>query len=146
MTLERRTPLKRTPFKRTPPKPRKANATIYQRGERGPKHGSGNSTIEFRGAEREAVEMRSKGRCEARTPVCQTKARHIHHIKMKSRRGKGNRENGLHVCAACHQYIHLNVAWATRHGMLVSATREGNNLRVVPACPADCMLDHAVDI
>jgi hypothetical protein len=53
------------------------------------------------------VRLRSKGVCEAGSEVCNGKASHFHHRKL--RRFKDHTDvNCLHVCPPCHTYIHDN--------------------------------------
>lgn len=86
---------------------------------------NGESEIEFRGAEKEAIERRSAGQCEARTSVCTQRARVIHHVLMKSHGGKGNRENGLHICTACHAWIHAHPRVSYLRGWLTRGAAQG---------------------
>lgn len=108
MTLARKTPLKRTAMKR---KPRRAKP--------------GSSEIEFRGEERAAIERRSGGRCEAGTEVCTGKARVIHHRLLKSAGGRGGRENGLHICTACHVWIHQHSLVSYARGWMLRRSYDG---------------------
>lgn len=63
---------------------------------------------------------RSGGHCEARFRSCCTrKAEHPHHRKLKGQGGQDTLENFLHVCAACHRYIHGHVKWSLNRGYLV---------------------------
>ena len=57
---------------------------------------------------RKVVLKRSDGRCEARLPVCQGWAHHVHHILRRSQGGKHEESNLLSVCTRCHDYIHAN--------------------------------------
>lgn len=97
MALSRKTPLRRTPFKRKPSK----------------------SKGEFSPAVRAEIERRSGGKCEACTPICRSKAVHIHHIRRRSQGGKGTVANGLHVCSICHTWIHDHPKEAEARGWLL---------------------------
>lgn len=76
---------------------------------------------------RKRVMWRADGRCEARTPVCEGRAEHAHHILPRGMGGgsKHDDEFGMGVCSACHGYIHNPPAggldpyehgWLMRHG------------------------------
>lgn len=101
MTLKRRTPLKRTALKRT-----------------GFKQKRRTSKSDFDADTRAIIMRRSAGRCEAHTAVCQQIARHIHHILRRSQGGMGTVDNGLHVCTACHTWIHDHPLQAELNGWL----------------------------
>lgn len=59
------------------------------------------------------VHARSEGICEAMVPgVCTYAADHIHHRKRRSQGGGESFENGLAVCARCHEYLHRNTGEA----------------------------------
>lgn len=83
------------------------------------------SEVEFRGDERAAIEARSGGKCEAGTRRCTGKARVIHHRLMKSHGGMGNRDNGLHICTACHLHIHHETEEAYAKGWLIRGAAVG---------------------
>lgn len=101
--MERRTPMKRQPMKRRPPRPAR----------------DGEVEREFRGDERVAIERRSDGKCEARTPHCTDKARIIHHRLLKRHGGRGDRGNGLHCCTACHLFIHMHPEESYEKGWMI---------------------------
>lgn len=52
-----------------------------------------------------AVRRRSKERCETESVVCTGAAEHFHHRKLR-RHKDHSAINCLHVCRACHFYIH----------------------------------------
>ena len=64
---------------------------------------------------RDAVLTRSGGRCEAATPVCMCRAVHVHHLAGRSSHAPSNL---LHVCSACHAFIHANPSISYQHGWL----------------------------
>lgn len=68
---------------------------------------------------RPLVEMRSGGFCEASTDVCEINAVHVHH--KAGRQGARAHELGnlLHVCDACHRWIHANPERSYAEGWLV---------------------------
>lgn len=108
MTLQRRAPMKRTPMKRS--------ATPMRRTQM--KRKPSKSKAEFPPDVREAVARRSLGHCEAQTEVCWGTATMIHHIRRRSQGGTGTFENALHVCAPCHDWIHLHPATSRERGWL----------------------------
>ena len=55
---------------------------------------------------REALTLRSRGRCEASLRGCYGVAVHAHHKKYKSRNGTNALVNLAHVCVFCHHAIH----------------------------------------
>ena len=65
-----------------------------------------------------AVRERSRGQCEAVTPVCTGKGEHFHHVLRRSQGGKHSAENLLHVAALCHAYIHDSPAESYERGWL----------------------------
>jgi len=65
------------------------------------------SPNEFSPEVKAEAERRSGGICEARTPVCTTRATRHHHIRLR-RCGDNSASNDLHVCDPCHLYIHAN--------------------------------------
>lgn len=83
---------------------------------------------DFDGATRAAVALRSGGWCEAMMVGCEGAAVHLHH---RLRRGHGDHRavNALHVCAACHGWIHANVAASYDRGWLV---RTGDDPADIP--------------
>lgn len=67
---------------------------------------------------RPLVVERSGGMCEAVvTEVCHGRAVHIHHRRYKSAGGDNSLENLLHVCLACHAWIHANKETARALGI-----------------------------
>ena len=103
MALTRRTPLKSGgALKRTPMKRKRAT-----------------SGSDFHPAVRGAIERRSGDRCEAANSGCQGRATMIHHIRRRSQGGEGVIDNGLHVCAQCHQWIHEHPKDAAAKGWLI---------------------------
>jgi predicted restriction endonuclease len=72
------------------------------------------------------VKERSGGRCEARIPsVCTGRAMDAHHVKMRSRGGKHDASNLLHLCRRCHQWIDDNPRSATQMGLLKHSWEDG---------------------
>lgn len=67
---------------------------------------------------RNQVRSRSRGVCEAVTPVCTGRAEHQHHKK-----GRGPHLNTaaliLDCCNACHSYIHSHPAEAYERGWMI---------------------------
>jgi hypothetical protein len=64
---------------------------------------------------------RSGGWCEVHhQPGCTGRAVHPHHIVLKKQGGEDSLANFLHVCAACHRWIHDNVAESKERGWLSS--------------------------
>jgi len=60
--------------------------------------------------------------CEAMTRVCTGRAHQRHHVKLRKQGGGDEKENTLDVCAACHSFIHANVAMAYERGWLKRST------------------------
>ena len=61
---------------------------------------------------------RSKGRCEARlADRCLVSGAHVHHRKYRSRGGSNGLSNLIHVCLACHEWIHTNPELANVTGL-----------------------------
>lgn len=74
----------------------------------------------FTGKVRSLIEERSEGLCEAMIPgVCQFRANHVHHRKLRSQGGTEEIDAGLHLCHQCHSYIHMNPAWSYERGLLI---------------------------
>lgn len=73
---------------------------------------------EFSPEVRRQIGVRCAGRCEARTPVCEGPAEHIHHVRPRSHGGMGTIDNGLAVCRYCHGYIHNHPLISLQHGWL----------------------------
>lgn len=70
-------------------------------------------------AAKTVVRNRSGGMCEAKTPVCDHYARHVHHIARRKGKGSHAPELLLDVCPPCHDEIHQNVAVSYERGWLV---------------------------
>ena len=58
---------------------------------------------EFTAKAKKVIRERSGGMCEGCAKV---RASHIHHRLYKSRLGRGNVANGLHLCIKCHGLAH----------------------------------------
>jgi hypothetical protein len=69
-------------------------------------------------AMRPLVEARSGGLCEVRTSLCQGRAVHVHHRKLR-RHDDHSLSSLLHCCVACHTLIHASVAHSYEQGWLV---------------------------
>lgn len=98
-TLKRGKPIARQRMKRTPPKPGFTEET------------------------KATVRRRSGNRCEARSSVCTGRAEHFHHRKLR-RFGDHRVVNCLHVCSACHDYMHLKRVMAALMGWIVSGQKD----------------------
>ncbi len=72
---------------------------------------------------RDAVKERSGGQCEwsCDGALCVTEATHMHHRLRRSQGGKHTVANLLHLCAACHLYIHDHPAESFAEGWLLHA-------------------------
>lgn len=68
---------------------------------------------------RRLVYARSTGLCEAAADGCEVRAREWQHRKNRSQRGTWAPSNGLHVCRACHRWIHANPTAARGLGWMV---------------------------
>lgn len=67
-----------------------------------------------------ALHARSRGRCELHfTDVCKGKASHRHHRKLRGQGGTNTMANLLHLCTACHDYLHAHPRIAYSRGWLV---------------------------
>lgn len=78
---------------------------------------------------RMAVRRRSGGRCEAGASPCTGHAQHFHHRKL--RRAKDHTEaNCLHVCNACHMFMHENRLLAYAMGWIVHQHHEPHEIVV----------------
>lgn len=69
----------------------------------------------------EAVRERSKGFCEAGcSPACSKYGEHVHERLRRAQGGSiTDADNCLHVCSACHRYIHERPAEAYALGLLI---------------------------
>lgn len=100
----KRTPLKRTPMKRT-----------HKR-----------LTADEKRAYADATE-RANGRCEIQVPgICNGRAEHRHHVKLRSRLGKTIAANIKVCCNDCHTFVHHNPEWATDRAFMESAYGEAS--------------------
>jgi len=72
---------------------------------------------EFTAKAKKVIRERSGGVCEGCAKV---RASHIHHRLYKSRLGRGNVANGLHLCVGCHGLAHTlfgeQQGWSIRSG------------------------------
>lgn len=116
--LERRTPLKRTamknrgePLTRTAMKPRPRQKGIGKM-----VRGEVEAPVEFTDKVKAVIRARSSGTCEF--PSCSEPGALFHHRERRPH-GKGTVDNGLHLCNACHVWIHANVADALEAGLLL---------------------------
>ena len=78
-----------------------------------------------------AVRIRSGGRCEANTPVCDGRYEHTHHKAGRRGPHPHRLDNLLAVCLMCHGYIHANPGESYRRGWMES------RLEVPAAAPDD---------
>lgn len=82
---------------------------------------------------RALIRERAGGRCECcgdrLSPIFQA-----HHRKLRSRGGQDSAANLLALCGLCHRRIHSHVAWATEHGLIVSATDDPALVPVTVRC------------
>lgn len=77
----------------------------------------------------EAVIDRSGGGCEVQfVPVCTGRAEHLHHRKISGREHLVS--NLLHVCGACHRWIHAHPAASYEHGWLVKMNHTAGDVIV----------------
>lgn len=89
------------------------------------------SPNEFPDHAKQAMRVRSGGRCEARTADCVDAAQVFHH--RKSRSSKDQRPvNGLHVCDPCHKHIHANVTKSRLMGWIVPSWSDPAEVPVRP--------------
>lgn len=68
---------------------------------------------------RRLVGVRSGGLCEASADGCTLTAREWQHRRNRSQRGTWAPSNGLHICRACHGWIHDNPTAAHGFGWTV---------------------------
>ncbi len=64
---------------------------------------------------REALWRRCGGACEVRAIGCWGHAEHPHHRRLKAQGVDHSLANLLAVCAACHRFVHANVAESQAH-------------------------------
>ena len=74
--------------------------------------------VEFTRVTRRDVLTRDLSRC-VRCARFQPEGAHLHHRKLRSQGGQGTVENGVTLCAACHAWVHANVAAAQASGLIV---------------------------
>ena len=74
----------------------------------------------------EIVAERAQGMCEIMDPQtgCNGRAEHMHHRQLRSQGGEHTVENLVHVCSACHHWLHMHPAIAYTNGWLVKSTRD----------------------
>lgn len=104
--LKPRKPLKRTPLKRSQ-KPIK-RAPVKRKTQ------TNGKLVKSR----KEVSARSGGQCEARLDICTGQAQAVHHVLRRSQGGGHEPENLLHLCNACHGWVHANPAKAVEKGLL----------------------------
>jgi hypothetical protein len=78
---------------------------------------------------REDVYARSQGWCELQIRVCTGRGEEWQHRKNRSQGGTWDPANGLHVCSACHRYIHQHPTEAAEKGWTV---KESGDPRTTP--------------
>lgn len=61
---------------------------------------------------------RSGGKCELHAPGCRGRATEFHHRRLR-RSGDHRYENCLHLCLACHTWVHDHPAAAKEGGWIV---------------------------
>ena len=92
---------------------------------------------------RKAVEDRSGGSCEARTPVCVGRGNQAHHRRLRSQGGSDDPGNLLWLCEPCHFQIHSHPRWARSHGLIIgNGTPRG---LLVVGCSMSCDIDHGAN-
>ena len=117
--IQRRQPIKRTPLVRKP----KARAYIARKPikARGRKAERESAALD---AFRAGLAKRSGGRCEGRTPACQSGAHagsDPHHIEPSDRDfGVHDIERGKYLCRPAHRWVHEHPALAKARGLLHS--------------------------
>jgi hypothetical protein len=73
---------------------------------------------------RREVEERSGGRCEAMRVCMGAAAEHMHHKRLQSQSGGDTPDNLVHLCFACHRWVHRNPVEAWRKGLYYSPKLE----------------------
>lgn len=112
--MKRGEPLKRSEFKRKPPKPSEA-----AKRRRAAKREALQQRIEEWRKVRALVVDRSRGLCQAGIRgVCTVRGEHVHHVLLRSQGGPDEDWNLIHVCNACHGWIHAHPAEAVRLGLI----------------------------
>lgn len=103
MTVARRVGMQRkTPLKR---------ATSTRR--------RGGAPTDFSKTTKQAITVRSGGRCEARwDDRCVGVGQVFHHVLRRSQGGRGTVDNGAHLCRPCHDRVHAHPADAYARGLL----------------------------
>lgn len=78
----------------------------------------------------EIVAERASGFCEImnRESGCNGRAEHMHHRQLRSQGGEHTVSNLVHICAACHYWIHNNTGASYDVGWLVRSTREPESM------------------
>ncbi len=56
--------------------------------------------------------------CEAKLPVCEGRARHRHHVLLRSQGGTDDAANTKDICGACHRWVHDHPAESYKNGLL----------------------------
>ncbi len=109
-------------LKRTPLKPSKGNLGASRRRLSPFSTKRRKYQAEFHAAS-EAVRYRSGAMCEARIEnVCTVRAIHVHHRLMRSSGGGNQVANLLHLCRACHEFIHAHPEWSRERGFILRKT------------------------
>jgi hypothetical protein len=123
MTLKRGKPLKRTELKRGTSQLKTTKRMKQKRAT--PRRQTRDETIADPDAEndwspetRRTIRLRSGGMCELK---CNRIADSMHHRKLREH-GDHRPENGLHLCRACHAWIHHNPMDSYERGWLVRST------------------------
>lgn len=92
------------------------------------------------------VMLRSRGACEARTPMCTGAGEHVHHISGRLGPAANDPDNLLHVCFACHRYLHAHPLEAYHAGWLVKRNTIVSSLPSLPTeKPSTATLRDTVD-
>lgn len=74
----------------------------------------------------ELVVERAQGMCEIMSPAtgCTGHAQHLHHRQLRSQGGEHTVVNLVHICSACHYWLHMHPAISYTNGWLVKSTRD----------------------